>query len=309
MPSPPTSRVGLLSRPPLKVIHVLFKLSNDKPYASDVDIQRMARKIKRDGLAPTTDQALELAAHLLGERSYHSLLQSAKSGNMASWSFHDITPLIQEIAVTKGVEFPRRMQPRFDATWKSKVSSMLQDAVDAFTPTALSFIALVGAAGSGKTIAADDFVARKGGLVVDMGLLPAPMFSMEVGHGQVLCFDRPAVNPVHNAHIFERLSRLQASGRCTLPEVMAVWREPSVGIPLDSLSMMGDSQARKLAARAPLIIAFASEEHVQQSIDGAHTLQNLKGELKAGRNWTSVRVVNLDTLTATTLFGPGQSAI
>lgn len=285
---------------------IYFTLVNGKPVAHGVDVNRLAGRIPGGGSPLTKDKALDQVAQALGQRSYFALLQSAKSGNMSAWPFHDIYPLIKEVAVTTGVEFPRRMQPRFDATWQGKVSNMLQDAVDAFTPTAPSFIALVGAAGSGKTIAADDFVARKGGLVVDVGLLPAPMVSMEVGDGQVLCFDRPAVNPVHNANMFERLSRLQASGRCTLPEVMAVLREPSVGIPMDSVSMMGDSLARKLAARAPLIISFQSEDAVQQALDSAHTMLNVAGQLLPGRNWNFARVVNLDSMTSTTLFGPGH---
>ncbi|MFN9471420.1 hypothetical protein [Acidovorax sp.] len=287
---------------------IFFTLVKGKPFAHGVDVNRLAGKIPAGGPPLTKDQSLDEVAQMLGERNYHALLQRANSGNMAAWSFGEITSLVHSSAITQGAQFPRRLSRRFDAAWQASVTQMLQEAVAAFNPEVADFIALVGGPGSGKTIAAENFVARNGGHVVDVGLRPDMSDQFELAPGQVLCFDRPAVNPEHESNVFHRLRALQATGKCTLPQVMAVFREPSVGIPRDSVGMWGDSHARTLARQAPLIIAFPNEQAVKDAIQGAHTLLNGAGVPHAGRNWNIARVVNLDTMTSTELYGPCHRA-
>lgn len=283
-------------------------------FASNVEVKRVARELRKLLGTPTMNQALDLAALLLGARNEYDMRQRAAAPDISKLSNEQVNRLLQDSACHSGQKFPKGLPAKFGKDWQKKARRLFEQAVAAREPGQLEFVALIGSEGSGKTLLANHMCKHLGGYVVDVEIYEPFDFSTKpMNHrpGEVLIYDRPTkAATAKHADTFFELARVNIG-----PEFRSLEnyrqkmrsRQPLIPYEEDS-SSSGNDRTREFVlnnSQVTMVVSFGSIEEVKEGIlhrMSPDILSNRKGSF----DWRRVHVVDLDTMTLSSLDGPGM---
>jgi len=298
-----------------------FFLKNDALWARDVDVKRLARVIRKLQLTPdgkpvlSMPEALDVACVALGARDHFDALRRSRDPDVTNWTEEQVRAEMKRRAISFGQPFPRGLPQRFGADWKSSVQVLFSDALNARVPGQLEFVALIGGAGSGKTLLAEHECANRGGVVIDTAFawMATPNDSMFLEHfrdGAILVQDQStALMPDDKRSGFGPLWEQLPVAQRTLKHYEDLRRRPRH-------MLFGDDNAfndpvRNWVREHPavaLVSSFATREDV---INALHVGVRIKpvGEqwqtASAPLNWRVAHVVDLDAMRFYSVEGPG----
>lgn len=188
-----------------------FHFAGDTLLASRIDIARAARALRkhlagvadelgipetaRSPLRMDQGQGLDLLCKILGAQSHHAARRAAEDPDITGWPTEDRQKLIEDLSVSQGRKFPSHLPPEFGEAWQAKAIGLAGQAMAGLQPTSGELIALIGGAGSGKTLLANAMADRWGGTVIDVSLTSPTMVPEHRKRGKLMVYDAPAVSP------------------------------------------------------------------------------------------------------------------
>lgn len=290
-----------------------FFQKKGEPFASNVDVKRLARALKREFEArdlkpvPETDQLLEMVAKGLGTNNYHDLLQQSKDPDITGLDHFVVDGLIRERAISSGQKFPRNLPSKFGPSWQDSCIKLFNEANDLREPGELDFVAFVGSEGSGKTLLAKHLTDSRGGYVVDIGIALGGAMNLlnnNYSKGALLVHDKPSRAPKKNNKasllpVVERKGKLGGY-------IDQIRSEYSLGYQ-DFISEVRLREWVRETSQACFLTCFKSVEEVQDALDSSQISLSGRGSSSSNskKNWRCAHVVDLDSLSVSTLYGPG----
>lgn len=185
-----------------------FHFSGDTLLASRIDIARAARALRkhlagvadelgipetaRSPLRMDQGQGVDLLCKILGGQSHYAARRAAEDTDISSWPTEARQKLIDDLSVSHGRKFPSRLPPEFGKAWQAMAIGLAGQAMAGLQPTSGELIALIGGAGSGKTLLANAMADRWGGTVIDVSLTSPTMVPEHRKRGKLMVYDAPA---------------------------------------------------------------------------------------------------------------------
>lgn len=264
------------------------RLKDDEVFIDNLDVKRASRKMRKlpDFAHLHPNQALDLISQILGFAGYHDLRVQA-ADNVAVPLGRQPFEILMEESLHKGAPFPKTLPPQFDRDRCEKMLSLFSDALRMRTLGQTEVIALVGGAGTGKTILALRMVKVLGGAVRDAALYSQSIPESFAVPGALLVYDRPSVLPQHPVGLDGRMADY-TDIRVVRQSNRASYRPFGMHgiyqIVLDSVRKHPETH---------FAVTFPSEDEVMDFLSS--TVGPRDGKLEP--LWKAALIVNLDTMT------------
>lgn len=298
-----------------------FHFAGDTLLASRIDIARAARALRKHlagvadelGIPDTTrsplrmdqGQGLDLLCKILGAQSHHAARRAAEDPDITGWPTEDRQKLIEDLSVSQGRKFPSHLPPEFGEAWQAMALGLAGQAMAELRPTSGQLIALIGGAGSGKTLLANAMADRWGGTVIDVSLTSPTMVPEHRKRGKLMVYDAPAVSPRTTDNGASRGQGLIPSwvAARTLSALVAEHRRsfPSASFVQGDLDRLVDKVIRESLG---VVMSFPNTKAAEQFMG------TLRAYGVGGRqvpNWTMAHVIDLDEMRYYVLPAPAPS--
>ena len=286
-----------------------FELKDDKLVLNGIDFVRFARNFSdQNGVSP--DEARKILARALDAKSYHEMRDKATVANPKVGSTLDILERASLISVGP---FSRQLPEALGSEWQTRAVELFDKAVEAQRtfaanePGRAQFIAIVGAAESGKTSLARHLAYTRGGGVRDITLCPK-VLPFDSRDEAVYVYDRKAElpppsrfgdRPVHpeadfgpHADLSRTVNNIKHNARAMFP--FHEWEFGGIGLQITDA-------IQKNPARL-IVLTFASVEALRGWVKSL--IRPGFGDVPGRYIHEAVQVVDLDAMTFETIFSP-----
>lgn len=289
-------------------------LRNKSLHANNVDLSRVARGIKKQFNVPSTDEAFELVAKILGFENAHQLRQAAKNTSIAGLSERECQELLGHRFASDGERFPLKgLQSKFNTKWQQDAMHLLNKALSSIPDGACEIVAVVGSAGAGKTLLLNNAVAATKGVRLNIQNWDFFRFSEVIQKMRpegVFALDQNADATLPLAFSGESwMGRFAPGAFQTLDQFAKATRVRHDKIPGEDSMLMIRGQLHAMLENKPkvrLCMSFASNDEAVNALNATGWQVSLGNTSATRDNWLRVHIVNLDTMTLTTHDNAGQ---
>lgn len=281
-------------------------MRDDSLYASNVDLTRLIRAVKKNLNLDNNDKASELVAKLLGFESAHLLRQAAKDTDIVGLSDDECQKLLGHRFASDGERFPiKGLPPQFGNKWQQDAMQLLDRALSSIPDGAFEFVAVVGGSGVGKTLLLNNAVAATKGVRLNIQnwdlyrfvdavqkMPPSGLLALDQDSDPIvpLMMSRAAmfrkVNPdsVRTLNQYAKASRVRHN---TIPNEAGLGHRGQIHAML------------KYKPKVRICMSFASNDEAVQALNATGWQFFIGRQDDPIDNWVRVHIVNLDTMTLT----------